>query len=204
MPSQAQQGANRVAEWTVLCRGPSLVRVLPRDILDASRVIAINGAVKHHATPCSHWLGIDRPGRFIDTSDPRPWGPGPAPTVVTRADRVPEWKASWPELDFVAYCDHKPSVRSSLPWRSSVDWLHYSVLLALHYAAIHGAARRIRILGADMEGIDYAYSDAKIELRKKGMTPEQSRWDGERRWLARASEELYKHAGVVVERVKIP
>ncbi len=172
------------------------MQVTLADILDGP-TIAINGAICHHAIVFTHWCGLDEPDRFIPAENLKPWGENPEPTVITKDSNAPKWRARWPDLKYDLYTEPRKNMGAMLPWKKTlVNWLHWSVLGALHYAVIHGA-KRIRLLGADMAGDGYAYSAQKIGKGKKNA---DVRWSEERRHINEAFNEI-RAGGIDVERV---
>jgi len=171
------------------------VHVTRADLYDGP-CIAINGALLHHPVPFTHWIGLDEPGRFIPDEVKEPWGPNPPPIVIAKRPNADKWTCRWPTLQYDIYEEDREKLAAMLPWKKTkVHWMHYSMLGALHYATVHGA-RRIRVLGADMAGEHYAYTDKPVVNGKKG--PDR-RWADEHMHFAAALEEI-RAAGIEVER----
>jgi hypothetical protein len=180
--TQAPAGMN------ILARGPSLVTVGAADLLPGAPVLAINGAIFHHATPADYWLGIDDPGQFVPGHIARPWSDAKQPEAVTKAAQVTKWHLRWPQLTFHLYGSGpvgKAQERRPFAWETKVDWLHYSILTALHFAYARGV-RHMRLLGVDMLGAGYSYSTARVEVKNGS----EYRWRKERRMVAQALTEL--------------
>lgn len=159
---------------TVLARGPSLLRCTPDDVLEGP-VLAINAAIEHRCIPAQFWVCLDEPSNAYPAiaDNPEPWRPNPAPVLVTRQGAA----AYWARVPTAGMFVHDGRYK-------------WSIILALWHAQKIGATR-VRVLGADMEGRNYAYGPPG------GFVPHE-RWKAERAALARAGTEL-ANCGVAVE-----
>jgi hypothetical protein len=148
-------------EWTILARGPSLRDCTLEAALPGSRVVAVNGAIYHHAIPADYLASLDAPDSWIDPDIPGlPWGANRMPEGVThRADR-------WRRLQAQSGMEVRrfPGGRGGNgdvsmligDRRRTVPYAKWTVLLAIAWAR-WGGARRIRVLGADMSGTGRAH-----------------------------------------------
>lgn len=182
--------------WTILARGPSLRACTMEDVLPGSRVIAVNGAIYHHAIPADYWIGLDDVSQSLDPDlgEP-PWGPNPPPRCVTKNGNC------WDDW-------HKLAVRYGIAVPLKLSGSHgelqraigdkgqrgkygrWSVLYAVAFARMNGA-KRIRILGMDMTGNARAYG--------KGRPIHDGRWADEAKDVAATFAEC-ADAGVLIER----
>lgn len=171
--------------WTILGRGPSLLGCTPEHVLEGSHVIALNGAIYHHAIEADYWLAVDNPEAHLDDGGPMPpWGPNKKPEAVT-CDRS-GWNSMANKLGLVvrgfpgAGKDNAAICAKIGDARRRVCYGTWSVTLAIAWAR-YGGAKEIRILGADMSGTTRAYG--------KGNTIEAARrWRNEGKALERARE----------------
>jgi hypothetical protein len=188
-----------MSDWTIAGRAPCLVDATQADVI--GKLSVINGAIYHEPIEPDYWVCADQPGKIVRREVPgKPWNARRRPVLVTKDSHGPHWSREFPELTAeqgvtVQTYGNKDHMQAALPWRTRVDWCHYSILLALYHAWVHGA-RRIRFIGVAMQGGAYAYSTATIE-NKNG--PEW-RWMRERRMLAEAMTELAEHGGADFER----
>ena len=146
--------------WTIMGRGPSLLRCTQADALDGP-VVAVNGAVYHHAIHTDYLVGLDYPEQWLDPVPGVPWGDAaPAPEVVTSNAKkwIPFVQRTGVTLrPFPGGHGGNGEVAGLIgDKRRIVVYTRWSILLALGWARF-GGAKRIRLLGVDMEGDQRAY-----------------------------------------------
>lgn len=182
--------------WTILGRGPSLLSCTQADVLPGSTVVAVNGAIYHHAIQAGWLCGLDEPDSWLsrepDAPDP-PWGTNAAPTIITREQ--PKWREladRWGAevWNFPGGNGGNAEISGLIGDRQNTDWARWSMLFAIAWARF-GGARRIRLLGVDMGGKTRAYG------RGNQITP--SRWVKETGSMEKALR-MCRGAGVEVER----
>lgn len=147
-------------DWTILARGPSLWDCTQADVLDGP-VVAVNGAIYHHAIPADYLASVDEPERWVDHNACNPpWGANPMPEGV--AVRLLKWTAFRRRTGITAHpfpggngggADIAMMIGDK---RRDLNYHRWTTLLAIGWAR-WGGAKRIRLLGADMQGESRAY-----------------------------------------------
>ncbi len=174
-------------------------------------MVALNAAILHHATPADVWLGVDSPlpGRdrgflaLAPGGEPAqpwpPWAPGRPPLAVTKSccdgwDQALEGPLAALRGRLAKIPVAMELQAELLGWRSDLCWTEWSITAALFWATIHGA-RRVRFLGVDLAGTEFAYGiPGLLGAREPG-----ERWRRERQKLNQARAEVKERGGVETE-----